>query len=144
MSSQEFGKKYPFIKPNVYRSDSKELLKRVTEEASAANRKIADVVETSPDYMAICCARTGLFQEHTLAGAAALTTTRPGPKAKTACLRLANRELYISLGYNTKLIAARRCAEDHQRSSRSQMEGQNVHCRHHHRHPMDRRACIET
>jgi iron(III) transport system substrate-binding protein len=26
--SQEFGKKYPFIKTNVWRSDSKELLKR--------------------------------------------------------------------------------------------------------------------
>ena len=33
--AQEFGKKYPFIKPNVWRSDSKELLKRLTEEVAA-------------------------------------------------------------------------------------------------------------
>src|SRR4249919_3900617 len=59
--SQEFGKKYPFVKANIYRADSKELLKRITEEA-AAGRQIADVVETSPDYMAIL-QTDNLFQE---------------------------------------------------------------------------------
>ncbi|MET0584924.1 MAG: ABC transporter substrate-binding protein, partial [Candidatus Binatia bacterium] len=33
--SQEFEKKYPFIKANVWRSDSKALLKRLTEEHAA-------------------------------------------------------------------------------------------------------------
>ena len=33
--SQEFGKKYPFVKANVWRSDSKALLKRLTEEVAA-------------------------------------------------------------------------------------------------------------
>ena len=46
--SQEFEKKYPFIKANVWRSDSKALLKRLTEELTAG-RSIADVVETSPN-----------------------------------------------------------------------------------------------
>src|ERR1043165_5605538 len=50
--TQEFGRKYPFVKANVWRSDSKELLKRLTDEA-AAGRFIGDVVETSPDYMAL-------------------------------------------------------------------------------------------
>src|SRR4249919_823390 len=59
--SEEFGKKYPFVKANVYRSDSKELLKRLTEEASAG-RQIADVVETGPEYMALMQG-TGMFQE---------------------------------------------------------------------------------
>ena len=59
--SQEFGRKYPFIKTNVWRSDSKELLKRLTDEA-AAGRFIADVVETSPDYMALLIA-ANMFQE---------------------------------------------------------------------------------
>src|SRR5512132_2255625 len=59
--SQEFGKKYPFVKANVWRSDSKELLKRLSEEA-AAGRPIADVVETSPDYMALLLANN-TFQE---------------------------------------------------------------------------------
>ena len=46
--SQEFGRKYPFIKTDVWRSDSKELLKRLTDEA-AAGRFIGDVVETTLD-----------------------------------------------------------------------------------------------
>src|SRR5687767_10130344 len=33
--SQEFEKKYPFVKANVWRSDSKALLKRLTEEMTA-------------------------------------------------------------------------------------------------------------
>src|SRR5262249_17150026 len=50
--SQEFGKKYPFVKANVWRSDSKALLKRLTEEV-AAGRYLTDVVETSPEYIVI-------------------------------------------------------------------------------------------
>src|ERR1044071_6360534 len=47
--SQEFEKKYPFVKTNVWRSDSKALLKRLTEEV-AAGKVIGDVVETDPAY----------------------------------------------------------------------------------------------
>src|SRR5215468_531819 len=50
--SQEFEKKYPFVKANVWRSDSKALMKRLTEEVTA-NRFIGDVIETSPEYIAI-------------------------------------------------------------------------------------------
>ena len=50
--SQEFEKKYPFIKANVWRSDSKALLKRLTEE-HAAGKYLADVVETSPEYVTL-------------------------------------------------------------------------------------------
>src|SRR6266545_8066934 len=50
--SQEFEKKYPFIKANVWRSDSKALLKRLSEEV-AASKFLADVVETSPEYVTI-------------------------------------------------------------------------------------------
>ena len=50
--SKEFEKKYPFVKANVWRSDSKELMKRLTEEVTAA-RFLADVVETSPEYITI-------------------------------------------------------------------------------------------
>src|SRR5918999_5785355 len=34
--AQEFEKKYPFVKANVWRSDSKALLKRLSEELAAA------------------------------------------------------------------------------------------------------------
>jgi len=99
--SQEFGKKYPFVKANVWRSDSKELLKRLSEEA-AAGRPIADVVETSPDYMALLLA-TNTFQE--------VFSPELKPyddsvkfRGKKGVLHWTSRELYISLGFNTKVI----------------------------------------
>jgi iron(III) transport system substrate-binding protein len=99
--SQEFGKKYPFIKTNVWRSDSKELLKRLTDEM-AASRFIADVVETSPDYMALLVA-ANTFQE--------VFSPELSPyddsvkfKGKNGYLHWTSRELYISLGFNTKII----------------------------------------
>ena len=98
--SQEFGRKYPFIKTNVWRSDSKELLKRLTDEA-AAGRYIADVVETSPDYMALLIA-ANMFQE--------VFSPELGPydnnvkvKGKNGVFHWTSRELYISLGFNTSL-----------------------------------------
>jgi iron(III) transport system substrate-binding protein len=99
--SQEFGRKYPFIKTNVWRSDSKELLKRLTDEA-AAGRYIADVVETSPDYMALLIP-ANMFQE--------LFSPELEPydnnvkvKGKNGVFHWTSRELYISLGFNTNLI----------------------------------------
>ena len=101
--SQEFGKKYPFIKANVYRSDSKDLIKRLTEEAGAG-RQIADVVETGPEYMALMMQSTGMFQEVILPE---LTRYEDDAKVKgkKGILYWISRELYISLGYNTKIIA---------------------------------------
>lgn len=99
--SQEFGKKYPFIKTNVWRSDSKELLKRLTDEM-AAGRFIADVVETSPDYMALLVA-ANTFQELYSPDLAAYNDNVK-VKGKSGYLHWTSRELYISLGYNTKLI----------------------------------------
>lgn len=100
--SQEFGRKYPFIKANIYRADSKELFKRLTEEA-AAGHQIADVVETSPDYMAIL--QTGdLFQEVYLTDAARYDEEAKH-KGKKGVLYWTSRELYISVGYNTKSVA---------------------------------------
>ncbi len=99
--TQEFGKKYPFIKANVYRSDSKELLKRASEEA-IAGRHIADVVETSPDYMALLHLNSP-FQEVFLP-----EINRYDDEAKKlgkrGVLYWISRELYISLGFNTKII----------------------------------------
>ena len=99
--TEEFGKKYPFIKPQVWRSDSKELLKRLTDEM-AAGRFIADVVETSPDYMALLVA-ANTFQE--------IFSPQLAPygdnvkfKGKNGYLHWTSRELYISLGFNTQLI----------------------------------------
>ena len=99
--SQEFGKKYPFVKANVWRSDSKALLKRLTEEV-AAGRFIADVVETSPEYIAIMV-RNNLLQEY-LSPELAAYDDDAKIKGKTGVYAWTNREIYISLGFNTKLI----------------------------------------
>jgi iron(III) transport system substrate-binding protein len=101
--SQEFGKKYPFIKTNVWRSDSKELLKRLTDEA-AAGRFIADVVETSPDYMALMI-NEKLFQE-VFSPELAPYDNSAKVKGKNGVFNWTSRELYISLGFNTNLIPA--------------------------------------
>jgi len=101
--SQEFAKKYPFVKPNVYRSDSKELIKRLTEEAGAG-RQIADVIETSPAYMALMQSSV-VFQEIFLPELAPYDKEAI-VNGKNGVLYWVSRELYISVGYNTKMIAA--------------------------------------
>jgi iron(III) transport system substrate-binding protein len=99
--SEVFGKKYPFIKTQVWRSDSKELLKRLTDEM-AAGRFIADVVETSPDYMALLMAANA-FQE-VFSPELAPYDDSVKFKGKNGYLHWTSRELYISLGFNTKII----------------------------------------
>jgi iron(III) transport system substrate-binding protein len=99
--SQEFEKKYPFVKANVWRSDSKSLLKRLTEEVTAA-RYIADVVETSPEYMLIML-REKMLQEH-LSPELSAYGDEAKIKGKTGVYGYTNREIYISLGFNSQLI----------------------------------------
>jgi iron(III) transport system substrate-binding protein len=100
--SQEFEKKYPFVKANVWRSDSKALIKRLSEEV-VANRSIADVVETSPEYMAVMI-REKMLQEHFSPEMAAFDDDAK-IKGKNGLFGYTNREIYISLGFNTKVIA---------------------------------------
>jgi iron(III) transport system substrate-binding protein len=100
--SQEFEKKYPFIKANVWRSDSKALLKRLSEEVSAS-RTIADVVETSPEYMMIML-REKMLQEHYSPELSAYDD-QAKIKGKSGVFAWTNREIYISLGFNSQLIA---------------------------------------
>jgi iron(III) transport system substrate-binding protein len=99
--SQEFEKKYPFIKSNVWRSDSKALLKRLSEEVIAA-RYIADVVETSPEYLTIML-REKMLQEHFSPELVAYDDEAK-IKGKSGVYGWTNREIYISLGFNSKLV----------------------------------------
>ena len=101
--AQEFEKKYPFIKANVWRSDSKALLKRLTEE-HAASRYLADVVETSPEYVTLLV-RENLLQDHFSPELSAYDDDAK-VKGKRGVLAWTNREIYISLGYNSKLVSA--------------------------------------
>jgi iron(III) transport system substrate-binding protein len=100
--SQEFEKKFPFVKVNVWRSDSKALLKRLTEEMSA-NRQIADVIETSPEYLNLMV-REKLLQEYFSPELSAYDDEAK-IKGKTGVFGWTNREIYISLGFNSGLIA---------------------------------------
>jgi iron(III) transport system substrate-binding protein len=97
--SQEFEKKYPFVKVNVWRSDSKALLKRLTEELTAS-RAIADVVETSPEYISIML-REKMLQEHFSELSAYDDEAKI--KGKLGVYAWTNREIYISLGFNSKI-----------------------------------------
>jgi iron(III) transport system substrate-binding protein len=101
--SQEFEKKYPFVKANVWRSDSKALLKRLTEEVSA-NRHIADVIETSPEYMFLMI-REKLLQEY-ISPELNAYDDEAKIKGNVGVFGWSNREIYISLGYNSKLVPA--------------------------------------
>jgi iron(III) transport system substrate-binding protein len=99
--SKEFEKKYPFVKANVWRSDSKELMKRLTEEVTAA-RFLADVVETSPEYITILMSNK-MLQEYVSPELSAYDDEAK-IKGKRGVYAWTNREIYISLGFNTKLI----------------------------------------
>src|SRR5438093_4322375 len=101
--SKEFEKKYPFVKANVWRSDSKSLLRRLTEEV-AAGRFIADVVETSPEYITILM-RSNMLQEY-LSPELSAYGDDAKVKAKAGAYAWTNQEIYLSLGFNTNLTPA--------------------------------------
>jgi iron(III) transport system substrate-binding protein len=98
---REFEKKYPFIKASEWRNDSKNLIRKVLEEAKAG-RVLVDVVETTADGMGIL-KREGLFQEY-FSPEARFYPDQLKPKGKTGFFYLPNRETYNSLGFNTKIV----------------------------------------
>jgi iron(III) transport system substrate-binding protein len=99
--SQDFAKRYPFIKANVWRNDSKSILKRLTEE-HAAGRYLADVVETSPEYITLLV-QASMLQDHYSPELSAYDD-QAKVKGKRGVLAWTNREIYISLGFNSQLI----------------------------------------
>ena len=98
---KEFEKKYPFVKASEWRNDSKSLIRKVFEEATAG-RVLVDVVETTGDGMGIM-KREGLFQEY-FSPEARFYPNELKPKGKNGFFYLPNRETYNSLGFNTKLV----------------------------------------
>ncbi len=98
---KEFEKKYPFVKANEWRNDSKTLIRKVLEEAKSG-RVLVDVVESTADGMGLI-KREGLFQEY-YSPEARYYPSELKPKGKNGFFYLPNRETYSSLGFNTKLI----------------------------------------
>ena len=98
---KEFEKKYPFVKANEWRNDSKTVIRKVLEEAKSG-RVLVDVVESTADGMGLI-KREGLFQEY-YSPEARYYPSELKPKGKNGFFYLPNRETYSSLGFNTKLI----------------------------------------
>jgi len=99
---KEFEKKYPFIAVSEWRNDSKNVIRRAMEEF-AANRAIADIVETTAEGMGLM-KRDGLFQEYYTPQARFYPDTVKA-KGKSGLYYLGDRETYNSLGFNSTLIA---------------------------------------
>ena len=98
---KDFEKKYPFIKVSEWRNDSKNLIRKVLEEAKSG-RVLVDVVETTADGMGVI-KREGLFQEY-FSPEARYYPNELKPKGKNGFFYLPDRETYNSLGFNTTLI----------------------------------------
>jgi iron(III) transport system substrate-binding protein len=99
--AREFEKKYPFVKVSIWRADSTDVLKRAVEEY-AAGRFLADVIEvTEPNMVALH--KKDIYQEYY---SPEITGYRDDlkEKGKSGVFYLADRELYIGLGFNTGLI----------------------------------------
>lgn len=96
-----FEKKYPFVRASQWRNDSKNIIRKVLEEAKAG-RVLADIVETTADGMGLL-KREGLFQEY-YSPEARYYPNELKPRGKNGFFDLPNRETYNSLGFNTNLI----------------------------------------
>ena len=101
--AQEFEKKYPFVKVGVWRSEGRDVLKRVLEEY-ASGRYIADVVETSTGIEILH--RRNFLQEHFSPELNAYGDDVKEKGKSGGVFFWANRELYIGLGFNTKAVPA--------------------------------------
>jgi len=99
--AQEFEKKYPFVKVSVWRSESTNVMKKILEEY-ASGRFLADVMETSTGMDIL--QRKGILQEYFSPEIAAYGDEAKA-KGKNGVYHLTDREIYISLGFNTKLVS---------------------------------------
>jgi iron(III) transport system substrate-binding protein len=101
--AQEFEKKYPFIKVAEWRADGADVMKRVIEE-SQAGRFIADVAESTAGNIG-GIHNAGLLQEHR-SPELRFFDDDVVKKGKSGVFYWADRETYISLGFNTNHVSA--------------------------------------
>ena len=101
--AQEFEKKYPFVKVSEWRAEGSDVLKRVLEE-SRAGRNLADVAESTEANIA-GLHKKELLQEH-YSPEMRFYDSQVLAKGKHGVYYWADRELYISLGFNTNIVSA--------------------------------------
>jgi iron(III) transport system substrate-binding protein len=99
--SQAFEKKFPFIRVTSWQAESATMLKRVTEE-NRTGRAFADVVESSPELMGVLHRENMLQEQYSPELAAYPDTSKI--RGKSGVVYWANREIYFSLGFNTKWV----------------------------------------
>jgi iron(III) transport system substrate-binding protein len=99
--AQAFERKFSFLRVSAWTAESPLQLKRVLEENRAA-RYIADVVESSPESMGVL-RRENLLQELYSPELVAYGDESK-VKVNSGVVYWANREIYFSLGFNTKMI----------------------------------------
>lgn len=98
--AQEFEKKFPFLKVSIWRSSGPSVIKRVSEEYKAG-RFLADVIESSTGLDIL--QKLGFFQEYYSPELDAYDDDAKA-KGKTGVFYLANREIYLGLGINTRVV----------------------------------------
>jgi ABC-type uncharacterized transport system YnjBCD substrate-binding protein len=99
--AQEFEKKYPFIKVAEWRAEGADVMKRAIEE-SQAGRFLADVVESTAGNIGNIY-NNRLLQEHR-SPELRFFDDDVTKKGKSGVYYWADRETYISLGFNTNHI----------------------------------------
>ncbi len=99
---QEFEKKYPFVKVSTWRSEAANVVKRIMEEY-ASGRFLADVIDITSAGVAVL-QKKGIFQEY-YSPEVVNYPDEVKEKGKTGVYYLADLELYIGMGFNTKLIS---------------------------------------
>jgi iron(III) transport system substrate-binding protein len=98
---KEFEKKYPFVRVAEWRNDSKNIMRRVSDEFKSG-RFLVDVIETTPEVMGLL-KNDGVFLEYFTPEARNYPDDVKA-KGKNGLFYLGDRETYNSLGFNTKLI----------------------------------------
>jgi ABC-type Fe3+ transport system substrate-binding protein len=97
--TQAFHKKYPFIEPEFWRADSRDLINKVLAEARA-HAVAADIVEGGGVSQALI--KAGVLQSFSTPALAPFAKERFDSKGFWAATRVS----YFGLAYNTKLLKA--------------------------------------
>ena len=132
---KDFEKKYPFTKVSEWRNDSKNLIRKVLEEAKSG-RVLVDVVETTADGMGVI-KREGLFQEY-FSPEARYYPNELKPRGKKRLLLSAGPGDLQQPGIQHQPDSAGHGPAPSQGSARSEMEGKDGDHQHIDRRSMDR------
>ena len=137
--TQAFRQKYPFIEPEFWRADTRDLINKALAEARA-RAVVGDIVEGGGVSQALI--KAGAVQSFSTPAVAPYAKERYDPKGFWAATRVS----YFGLAYNTRLVKAADAPKTYQDLTRPEMEGQAVlgrdhgnRRRHdvHHLHPPD-------